>query len=79
IESFREPPVDIVGTDLFMPEKDVLETIWDLRNEFPEVEIVVISGVATGNMDFFQAAIETGAVQCIRKPLSVEDIKGIVE
>ena len=78
IDSFRKNPTDIVVTDIFIPGKDGLEVIWDLRNEFPGTEIIVISGVETGSMDYFQAAIDSGAARCIRKPISVRDIKGIV-
>ncbi len=37
-------PMDIVITDLFMPEKEGIETIIELRRDFPKVKIIVVSG-----------------------------------
>ena len=44
LEMFRAQPVDVVVTDLIMPKKDGIETIRDLRREFPNVKIVALSG-----------------------------------
>jgi DNA-binding NarL/FixJ family response regulator len=44
IESQRRSPADVVVTDLFMPEKEGLETIAELRTGFPRTKIIAISG-----------------------------------
>ncbi len=44
IRSYRENPADLIITDLLMPEKDGIETIIELRRDFPEVHIIAISG-----------------------------------
>ena len=44
IEKFRQQPTDIIITDIVMPEKEGLETIMELRNDFPEVKIIAMSG-----------------------------------
>jgi len=41
---FESSPFDLVITDLFMPEKEGIETILDLREKNPEVKILVVSG-----------------------------------
>src|SRR5690606_36148924 len=45
---YREAPVDLVITDLFMPDQDGIETIQQLRDEFPDATILAISGGAVG-------------------------------
>lgn len=52
-------PPDLVITDLVMPNKGGLETIRDLRRDFPHVRIIAISGF--GNDHEMQAARSLGA------------------
>lgn len=44
LDLYRKAPADVVITDLIMPYKDGIETIRDLRNEFPNVRIIALSG-----------------------------------
>jgi DNA-binding NtrC family response regulator len=40
----RQRPADVVITDIFMPESDGIETIHQLKREFPELKIIAMSG-----------------------------------
>jgi DNA-binding response OmpR family regulator len=44
LKLFRENPVPLVITDIVMPNKEGIETIFDLQRDFPEVNIIAISG-----------------------------------
>ncbi|MDB4444242.1 response regulator [bacterium] len=44
IERYRENPADLVITDIIMPEKEGVETIIELTRDFPDVNIIAISG-----------------------------------
>ena len=44
LELYNELPVDMVITDILMPEKDGVETISDLKRNFQDVKIIAISG-----------------------------------
>ena len=44
---------DLLVTDIVMPEKEGIETIIDLQEEFPQVKIIAISGGGTMNTDVF--------------------------
>ena len=44
VTMFRENPVQVVITDIIMPEKDGIETILDLRREHPQLKVIAISG-----------------------------------
>jgi len=62
--------VDLVVTDLVMPEQEGIETIRALRREAPEVGIIAISGAFGGR--FLNAAQKLGADAVLAKPVSAE-------
>lgn len=52
-----------------MPEKDGIETILEMRRDFPDVKVIAMSGGgATGNLAYLPAARQLGAVRTITKP-----------
>lgn len=76
----REKPYEVIVTDLFMPEMDGIETIQTLRQEFPDIGIVAISGVPTKTgADFLEVAHELGADQVLRKPFTIPELVAAVE
>jgi len=46
MEIIREEPFDLVVTDIVMPEKEGIEIIVELRQYFPETNVIAISGGA---------------------------------
>jgi len=44
IQICREQAIDLVTTDIMMPGKEGLETILELRQEFPNLGIIAVSG-----------------------------------
>ncbi len=66
---FSRARVDLVISDIFMPEKEGLETIMEIRNEDPDVKIIAISGGGRQwNLDFLPAAVKFGADAALQKP-----------
>ena len=78
VKSYRRITTDIVLTDIYMPVKDGLETIREIKKEFPEAKIIAMSDSNKYSMNFFQVAIDFGAIDCIRKPFEPDDIIRIV-
>jgi YesN/AraC family two-component response regulator len=74
VDTFRRNPANIIITDIFMPEKDGFEIIEEIKNEFPEAKIIVMSGLNIGGVNFFQIARHLGAIHCIRKPFEPDHI-----
>jgi len=57
-----ENPVDLVVTDIIMPEQEGIETIVQLRRKNPSLKIIAISGGGRmKNMDFLKIAANVGA------------------
>ncbi len=72
----REGGVDLLITDLLMPETEGIETIQTLRREAPNVAILAISGSL--HSEYLQAARVLGADATLRKPLTAEDLLAAV-
>jgi len=69
----RENPIDILITDIMLPEMNGLEVLKQARKNFPELEIIMISG--HGDMDTVIDAMRYGAVDYLRKPFGPLDIQ----
>lgn len=75
LEAQRRAPCDLVIADLFMPGRQGLDIIRELRDTDPDLKIVALSG--GGGFDRFDAldsAIEAGASVTMRKPVDWEEL-----
>jgi DNA-binding NtrC family response regulator len=72
ISLFQHRPTDLVLCDIFMPEKDGLETIIDLKREYPGVRIVTMNDNPFGDMDYTPVALRLGATRVLKKPLGLD-------
>lgn len=75
INRYREEPTDVVITDIMMPEKEGVQTISELRKEFPGVRIIAISGGGRNvARDYLPVAARLGACRTVAKPFSRQEI-----
>ncbi len=81
IRLFRQNPVDLVITDIFMPEKEGLETIRELHKEFPDLKIIAISGGSNKMGDFSSLpfAKRFGATETLAKPFHKNELLMLVK
>lgn len=76
----RKERVDLVITDLIMPEQEGLETITSLKKEYPRVKIIAISGGGRiGPEAYLPAAQELGADRVFSKPFDVRELAATVK
>ena len=76
---FRAEPADVVVTDVLMPGKEGMETIVELREEAPDVRILVVSGGGTmlGESTLSDAQA-LGADASLAKPFTVDQLRSAV-
>jgi len=66
---FRETPAELVIADIIMPEQEGIETIRQLRAEYPGCRIIAISGGGRiGPSDYLNMAKLLGASHTLAKP-----------
>lgn len=71
----RTTPAEVIITDILMPEQEGLETIRELRRDFPTVKIIAISGGGqTGNFNFLTVAERLGAQRTLQKPFGLREM-----
>ena len=66
LKAYRDSDIDLVVTDLYMPEVNGLRLIKQLKTMDPAVLIIAASGVAKGQLD---RALQLGARKVLAKPL----------
>ncbi len=72
LERIKNNPVDLVLTDRAMPHMDGMALLMRLREEHPQVPVLMIS--AYGEEAFWVQAIGLGALDYILKPFRTEDV-----
>jgi len=79
-EIINEITIDLVVTDLVMPEKSGLELIMDLAENYPDLPVIAISGGGgiTGRFDYLPIAKLIGAKQIVNKPFKIDEIRKLV-
>ena len=77
-ERQRARPADIVITDIYMPDKDGLEALMELRRDFPEVKVIAISG-GVSKQNILQVASALGACRTLVKPFEPAELLQVVE
>ena len=72
----RKQPASLLITDIFMPNKEGVETIRDFREEFPNVPIIAMSGGGRprSRAGGLFTAKELGAEIILQKPFGVNDL-----
>jgi len=81
LELFRSEKPDVVFLDIWLPDRDGLETLQAIREVDPTAAVVMMSGHGTASTA--AKAIKMGACDYVEKPLSynqaVEAVRGAVD
>jgi YesN/AraC family two-component response regulator len=72
-------PVDLVITDIVMPEKEGLETISALKQKIRGIKVVAMSGGGRGSAsDYLRLATMMGANRVMLKPFSNDSLAAVL-
>ena len=78
LRAYHEQQVDLVITDVLMPETDGLEVVRTLRRLGTVIPIIAMSGGGDRDLDFLIEATEFGATRTLSKPFRLEDLVAMV-
>jgi CheY-like chemotaxis protein len=80
IRRFRENPVNLIITDLIMPNKDGIGMIIELKKEFPDIKIIAMSGGGLNRPEgYLRGAQKLGAACTLPKPINRQELLRVVK
>lgn len=73
LKKFKEEPVDIIITDINMPQKTGLELLKEIKEIHPHVKFIILSGY--DEFSYAKKAIDYGVETYILKPIDEEELE----
>lgn len=75
-----ENSIELLITDLVMPEKNGIDMIMEFHKIHPNMKILAISGGGgiTGRFDYLPIAKLVGAKETLKKPFTVNELRNCV-
>jgi DNA-binding response OmpR family regulator len=77
LEAIRRDQFDIAFMDMMLPDKDGVEILKEVKAVVPSLPVVMMSGYSLDEKR--QEARRLGAVDCLKKPFEVDDIRRVVK
>ncbi|MBF0444874.1 MAG: chemotaxis-specific protein-glutamate methyltransferase CheB [Magnetococcales bacterium] len=69
LQKMARLPVDVILLDVEMPVMDGLTTLKHLAEKYPDVTVIMVSGVSHSNANIIVECLSAGALDFITKPL----------
>jgi DNA-binding NtrC family response regulator len=80
IKRVKESEFDAVILDLIMPEKEGIETLMELRREYPDITVITVSGGGKMSPDNYLPITKTlGAAYAFQKPVDQKELLSALE
>jgi len=76
LEMLRRDSFDLLLVDVKMPKRDGVFLMKEIRKDFPDVPIIVMSGYSTA--ETIADALRSGATQFIAKPFRPDELVKVV-
>lgn len=80
LEVLKNNPVDVVITDILMPEMGGVAAIGQIRQSYPQTRIIAMSGGRfTNNFCPLEMARDIGADMTLPKPFNLDELLAVIE
>jgi DNA-binding NtrC family response regulator len=77
LSHLREHDVNLIVTDINMPEMDGIAFLREVNRSFPGSNVIMIT--AYGGVETYIEALNLGAFEYISKPVKIEQLKSILD
>ncbi len=77
---YNSEQIDLVVTDIFMPEKEGVETVIELVETYPDIKIIAISGGGTQHsIEYLDQIKHFGVKKTFEKPFEMTEFLASIE
>lgn len=77
LDKLRQGKFHVVLLDIRMPRKDGLEVLEFIKKEYPEVQVIIITGLAS--LAEIKETVKKGAFACLKKPFMLDKVLDTIE
>lgn len=77
LDALKQQQVDLLITDISMPEMNGLQLIRELRSFMPDLKIIVLSGF--NEFDYLKEGMKYGIENYLLKPINVQELKDTLQ
>lgn len=77
LEHLDQHSVDLVITDINMPEMNGLVFLRELNRSYPATNVIMVT--AYGGVESYLEAMNLGAFEYLNKPVKIEELKVVME
>jgi CheY-like chemotaxis protein len=74
LRHLREAPAELLLTDIILPGEDGVQLIMKVRQEFPDIGIIAMSGSGSHSPLYLKIAKQLGAGVTLLKPFSMDEL-----
>jgi CheY-like chemotaxis protein len=75
-EVLNQVPVDLVITDVRMPEVSGLDLLVEIKEKYPQTKVIIMT--AYGSSDVQRAANERGSFRYLEKPFEINELRRLI-
>jgi DNA-binding NtrC family response regulator len=76
LDFLRQTPVNLIVTDINMPDMNGIAFLKELNRSFPQSNVIMIT--AHGGVESYIEAMNLGAFEYLNKPVKIEELKSVV-
>lgn len=77
LAALKETPVDLIMTDIQMPEMNGLELIRHVREIRPDVKVIILSGY--NEFDYLKEGMKLGIENYLLKPVNIRELRSTLD
>jgi DNA-binding NtrC family response regulator len=75
LKFYQKDQIDLVITDIFMPKKEGIQTLIELKGINPDIKIIAVSGGGSDiKLDYLMQMKDLGAHITLEKPFGSEEL-----